>query len=138
MIAGALIGAAWDWTSKMGAPLIAALLIGWVARGQHEKIDELKATVAGLSAEKGAAVSQIEAAAKDLAAASSRERETQTALLDERERFYAVLGNNRPAVDGCAFDDDARERLRVKAEAASRFSLGALPGGDPDAESVDR
>lgn len=128
MIIGALLHEAWGWSARHLAPIGLAFLAGWIWRGHAEKIDALKEAKAALEAEKAAAVTQIDSAVSAKVEALVREREAQTALLGERERFYAVLKQNR-TVGTCRFDDADRERLRVIAEAASRFALGDVQGG---------
>lgn len=127
----------WNWFSRMGAPIVAALLIGWIGRGQHERIDDLKATIAATEAEKTAALGLIEAAGRAAVNAGLREQEAQTALLSERERFYAAFEQRPVPAGACLPDLHARERVRGNAEAASRFALGDVQGGPRGAPGDD-
>lgn len=54
MIWGPLLGAAWDWLAKMGAPILAAFMVGQYIAGRNCEEGKLREKIAALEALEGA------------------------------------------------------------------------------------
>lgn len=50
MIWGPLLGAAWDWLAKMGAPILAAFMVGQYIAGRNCEEGKLREKIAALEA----------------------------------------------------------------------------------------
>lgn len=138
----ASIGApVFKWFATHVMPWAAMFLAGFVYADNRAEIKTLRADVRELEAEKAAAAATIEADGRIAAKAADDERAAQTALLNERERFYATLTKLRAPVtvlDGaCPADAGDAARMLHKVEAAYRFALGAMPGGPDGAAGAD-
>lgn len=121
----ALLGPAWKWLATHAAPWIAAFLLGVMWQSvRHEKA--LRKALEAQDKETALAIRDNATAAVD-AILKAGEAETQRKA--EYETLEAIIRRNRAPSGGCIPDAAARERVRLKTEAANGYAFGAVPGG---------
>lgn len=80
----------WRWFAKMGAPILAAFLVGQYVAGRNCEEGKLREEIGALKAEKAAA-------ARDLERAEALRAESEKRLSDEADAYRKVLTDAKRA-----------------------------------------
>ena len=119
MIWGPLLAAAWDWFSKMGAPILAAFMVGQYVAGRNCEEGKLREQIAALEA--------IESARDALLKSSEERRLESEKLLTANLTAYQKALQNATANDpklvecrGLALPPSLRLRLAPPDDPSTR------------------
>ena len=85
-----MIALAWRWFAKMGAPILAAFLLGQYVAGRNCEEGKLREEIGYLKAEK-------DAAERDAARAEELRAESETRLSEESDAYRKAIINAKKA-----------------------------------------
>jgi hypothetical protein len=97
VIWGTLLGAGWDWFAKMGAPILAAFMVGQYIAGRNCEEDKLREEIGALRA-------QDEARERLLAISEERRLESERLMAADLTAYQRALKNateNDPELVKC-------------------------------------
>lgn len=125
MILGALLKEGWDWGAKFIAPIGLSFALGLLT---HAKLDADARARDFEKADKETAAAIVAVGTATVSAISDA-RGVDEKRAKEYETLQNAISGNRAPTDACGPDDPARQRMRLKTEAANEFVARALSGG---------